>query len=940
MIQELVFTSAPRGLQRGKSGFCTVASTPGMAANLAKLLESLSGYRHLNPPGSEASGGNPIVYSHLRAQVGGQKLSILSRIADAGMDYSNRSNKIAHHIVIDGTSELPGGPAHLLEREGLFRHQWQSDPQTLPERRIEGVAASPQPCVTWQHVAGDAGWAGALIGGLLTQRPVYLIVTPETPALRLVSEAIDLLPARLQWQATFSTFFTRLPPNVECLCRCVLADSPEAAAAKRNPRNLVIDLTAPLPPAENLHADAARSGQTISGKGAAAAPDRSNIELLPNGERDLFGKSVPGFDRDSLPSDAYLEVDETDWDSDLRLAQELPPPQPSRKLTKGRLPRPAGPPGQRTPVPGRQRSVVPILIGTNILLLGLVLVIAFVAPNWGARRPEPDPPTSNDAQRADLDEGSADRPVAAEPRVKGTVSSPEERSDRRPALDNFRIESETNDSLFGVDSPPPDGLSELASRDPTTAEPPLPSVDSQAAVDGNPPVGRPDPASTPDSERSSPRLIDSVLVERDFSLPRRPGQASVLCRFETATSDPETLAKNLVLAFPSDVEFQLRHSAAHPAKYQIIGAAEALIGQFEVIPSHDPKYPLALEYRGFITDGHASLAATQLDIRSGPDFAESIPLGQTSEIVNTRFAFNQPLDLIPEGRQTDAAGELSKAGWHPAAGPAVEQQLSAAGADVVTIGVTPSDLLLEWGPGKLPLLRVRKTGNQLSFSVPLDRFDLVQHGKLVERQLQNLSQAVPKKDRVLWLNGQYGAVELERKSAGFLFDNTSKLVDRPAPGSLVEPEQLVHLLTVIQFEISTYRLPPLQQVLDSKIRSLKELEQIKKRTDKELAQIEAFEREIEGLEKQIANLRRASAELAELRKGWLALDELLKSGFVLPLQAESGRNWLIGVCSRPERASEDRQLNEIRRLLRENRSEQSGSGSGPTPGKSSGVPIQ
>ena len=36
MSQEIVYTSAPKGLKPGSSGFCTVASTAGMARNLAE----------------------------------------------------------------------------------------------------------------------------------------------------------------------------------------------------------------------------------------------------------------------------------------------------------------------------------------------------------------------------------------------------------------------------------------------------------------------------------------------------------------------------------------------------------------------------------------------------------------------------------------------------------------------------------------------------------------------------------------------------------------------------------------------------------------------------------------------------------------------------------------------------------------------------------------
>lgn len=96
MIEELIYTSAPQGLKPGSSGFTTVASTAGMASNLANLLESLSGYRHLADPGTAGAKQNPVIFSHLKGRVGGRNLNILSRIADAGLDYSGRTNKLAH----------------------------------------------------------------------------------------------------------------------------------------------------------------------------------------------------------------------------------------------------------------------------------------------------------------------------------------------------------------------------------------------------------------------------------------------------------------------------------------------------------------------------------------------------------------------------------------------------------------------------------------------------------------------------------------------------------------------------------------------------------------------------------------------------------------------------------------------------------------------------
>jgi hypothetical protein len=110
MSHELFYTSAPRGLFPGSRGFCTVAATQHLPKPLAEKLEALSGYRPLFPPVGPEAALNPVAMSHLRVAVAGKTYSVLSRVAAAGLDYSERTNKLAHHVVLDG-HELPrGGP--------------------------------------------------------------------------------------------------------------------------------------------------------------------------------------------------------------------------------------------------------------------------------------------------------------------------------------------------------------------------------------------------------------------------------------------------------------------------------------------------------------------------------------------------------------------------------------------------------------------------------------------------------------------------------------------------------------------------------------------------------------------------------------------------------------------------------------------------------------
>lgn len=302
MIQELVFTSAPHGLKPGTSGFCTVASTSGMASNLARLLESLSGYRHIFPATSVDADKNPVAISHLIATVGGKSFSIVSRIAHAGLDYSNRSNKIAHHLVLPHPVRLSGGPAVLLENDDLFFRTWDESPRILPPRSIEGRPVPPAPCTNWKEVTGHAGWGGAPIQAWMEQKPVYLVIRPETPVRALLLESLNLLPDPIRWNVAFSSSLTPLPPGIKCHWRCVLAGSPEERDVRRNPSNLLVDLTRPLPPPTNRYVQEAEQGRQVTStmppppKPGAALADTSSGDALRGSELfedDSWTESLP-----------------------------------------------------------------------------------------------------------------------------------------------------------------------------------------------------------------------------------------------------------------------------------------------------------------------------------------------------------------------------------------------------------------------------------------------------------------------------------------------------------------------------------------------------------------------------------------------------------------------------------------------------------------------
>ena len=240
MAFELIYTSTPRGLVPGSYGFCVVARSRAMSERVAVVLKELSGYRRI-------AGATPVAYSHFVFDDGGRGVRAIARIADAGLDYSNRTNQIAHFITLDGNDLVPCGPAELCAANPpLFQRRWDAPPQwfeapTPVHNRVEPRFQSSE----WQNLLGDLGWAGALASTVKTGQSVAIVARPEQNVLRLFQESIYLLDPSQRWKATFSTYYTKTPGNVLIQWKTVFAGTPEEAAFRATPNCLLIDLANP-----------------------------------------------------------------------------------------------------------------------------------------------------------------------------------------------------------------------------------------------------------------------------------------------------------------------------------------------------------------------------------------------------------------------------------------------------------------------------------------------------------------------------------------------------------------------------------------------------------------------------------------------------------------------------------------------------------------------
>lgn len=129
MPLQYLHTSAKRGLEPGKSGFCCVARDRELPVDLARELERLSRYEHISGK------SNPIILRHLQISIRSGSYHILSRLRDAGNDYSKRNNHIAHHLAFtqDEAVSLPD-PATILLFWNGWKDAWIEPPRVLGNR--------------------------------------------------------------------------------------------------------------------------------------------------------------------------------------------------------------------------------------------------------------------------------------------------------------------------------------------------------------------------------------------------------------------------------------------------------------------------------------------------------------------------------------------------------------------------------------------------------------------------------------------------------------------------------------------------------------------------------------------------------------------------------------------------------------------------------------
>lgn len=246
MAHQLVYTSAPKLLEAGRSGFGTVARSKAIPPLAVGVIERFSQFANLR--GTDRT---RFIFTHRRVTAGNNRFHLLTRIRDAGSDYTGRTNHIAHHLFIPveevARAEAAGiTPADVM-RQFAWLERWDGPARFLDPSDEVAIPSFRPLCresrrATWIATTGHPSHARVLAWDGAPRTGV-LVVPEASDVLGLLGEALAEF-GRHSWSRSFTTW---LESNDELsdLDWIVAVPSHLTATMARCGSRTVIDLTKP-----------------------------------------------------------------------------------------------------------------------------------------------------------------------------------------------------------------------------------------------------------------------------------------------------------------------------------------------------------------------------------------------------------------------------------------------------------------------------------------------------------------------------------------------------------------------------------------------------------------------------------------------------------------------------------------------------------------------
>ncbi|NQW99068.1 hypothetical protein HQ447_00310 [bacterium] len=207
MAFQLVYTSAAKLLDAGRSGYGTVARSKSLTPLVVSTIERVSQFANLR--GLDRS---RVIFVHRRITAGSNRFHILTRIVDAGADYTGRTNHLAHHLVVSQQEAAQAAalgitPADILGQfpwldrwDGSARFLEAAEDVPLEPFRAAGRDAAGK---SWAAITGNRAHS-RLLSGDTAPRAAVLILPETADTLQVVAEALAGFGPQ-SWSRSFTT---------------------------------------------------------------------------------------------------------------------------------------------------------------------------------------------------------------------------------------------------------------------------------------------------------------------------------------------------------------------------------------------------------------------------------------------------------------------------------------------------------------------------------------------------------------------------------------------------------------------------------------------------------------------------------------------------------------------------------------------------------------
>ena len=293
MAWQLIYTSAPRLLEAGRSGFGSVARHRQISPLLVSAVERASQFSR--QPGMDPA---RVIYSHRIIPISGARFHVLSCTRDAGADYTGRTNHIAHHVIAEAREvaklrSQAASPADVLLTIP-WTARWDEPPRFLePDEELDLADYAPRTSADGEHWAAATGkpehaW---LLAAGEASRGAYVIPPAHTDLRWLFADSLRLAPERL-WQTSFTTSLQSKDEITDFRWIGIESDSPlrpETSASGRPTLDLKSPASLPQPeiPVAQV-AQVAQAPQSLADSVKLKTPVNGASESAPGAAEQLF----------------------------------------------------------------------------------------------------------------------------------------------------------------------------------------------------------------------------------------------------------------------------------------------------------------------------------------------------------------------------------------------------------------------------------------------------------------------------------------------------------------------------------------------------------------------------------------------------------------------------------------------------------------------------